>query len=270
MEIKGIKHSLPFKDYLNSDGISCSQLKYLAKCPKNFKYYVIDENERIDTEAMKFGRALHTYILQPQLFDKEYYVSEKIRRSGEEWKARQSEAGTREMLWTEDYNKLEQMAKSLKEHPYASKFLSSTVNETSIFWEHKETELLCRSRIDAIKEINGNIALIDLKTTIDASEAVFTRAIFNLKYHVQAAFYLDAYKYVTGKTPKLFIFVAIEKEPPYLCAVHVLGRDSEAIETGRLEYTSLLRKYKSCQSGGVWGEGYDEPYKVCVPNYYKY
>lgn len=272
MDNKGIQYALSFDDYLKSDGLSYSQLKYLVKCPKNFKYFVLDANEKTDTEAMKIGRAFHTLVLEPHLFEKQYYIANKIRRAGQAWDEMQITAGNRDIIWTEDYNELNYMNQSIKKHPYASKLLTDSVNEVSIFWEHKvsdDTKLLCRSRIDAIKNITNQTALIDIKTTLDISEKAFIKTIFNFKYHMQAAFYLDAYKYVNNKLPKSFIFIAIEKTAPYLCAIYVLPSNGEAIELGRAEYRGLLKKYALCQSEELWNEGFDKPIDVYVPNWYK-
>lgn len=62
---------------------------------------------------------------------------------------------------------------------------------------------------------------VDLKTARDASPNGFTRAIADHSYDVQRAWYLDALRWLTGETAEM-VFVAVEKEPPYLVAVHQL------------------------------------------------
>ena len=259
--------NMPFEEYLRQPAISCSQLKHLACCPKAFKYFVIDANEQEDTEAMQLGRALHTLVLEPNLFAKEYVILPKVKGKGPAYKAKQQlELGSK-VLWDTEHDVLVEMRKAIEAHQYAGRFLEGTKNEASIFWksELETSGIDCRGRIDAIKNNGSDIVLVDIKSTVDASESAFTRQIFQLKYYMQAAYYLDGYEAITQTRPNFFVFIAIEKKPPYLCAVYLLSADSDAIIYGRQEYIRLLSKYKTCLDSDNWSEGYDNPCNVLLP-----
>ena len=104
---------------------------------------------------------------------------------------------------------------------------------------------------------SGGAFIFDLKSADDCSRNAFKRQVLNMKYHRQAAFYMDAYKTITGITPT-FIFCAIEKKAPYLNTNYSVYFDSETAEIGRKEYKELLNKYSDCMNnGGLNGGGVD-------------
>jgi hypothetical protein len=65
----------PFSEYANgkrSKAINPSSFKgQQIKTPKHFYYYW--QNPQKETRPMVIGGALHTLILEPELFDKEYF-----------------------------------------------------------------------------------------------------------------------------------------------------------------------------------------------------
>ena len=93
----------------------------------------------------------------------------------------------------------------------------------------------------------------DHKITINAEDfdtteiEVFEETIIKAKYHMQAAFYLDALQ-----MENYYIF-AIEKTAPYGLCVYKMGKS--IIEEGRKEYTKGLHIMKK-----VWDTGISKDY----------
>ena len=87
------------------------------------------------------------------------------------------------------------------------------------------------------------------RTCVDASSGGFSRSIANFGYEIQAAFYVDGIRAVTGMELP-FLFVAVEKEAPH--AVAVYRADPEVIEVGRKKYRAALQLLKWCQESGSW------------------
>jgi hypothetical protein len=92
--------------------------------------------------------------------------------------------------------------------------------------------------------------LVDVKTCCDASIEGFARVIANLSYDVQAAFYIDGIRRVTGLTPKQFIFIAVEKDAPHMTAVYTAS--NEMIAIGREKYRGALQLLKWCTQHKHW------------------
>ena len=108
---------------------------------------------------------------------------------------------------------------------------------------------LCKARLDLVKcDQAGNVQVVDLKSTQDASPEGFARAIANLKYHLQAAFYLEAAYSIIDQPVSApvhdqeFKFICVEKKPPYAVAVYSLSR--EAIYQGAREMQEAMGIYR--------------------------
>ena len=79
------------------------------------------------------------------------------------------------------------------------------------------TGLQCKCRPDWISADGG--ILVDLKTTEDASPREFQRSIAKWRYHVQAGWYMAGIEAAYGTRPSGFIFIAVEKKPPFAVGV---------------------------------------------------
>lgn len=243
----GIYPSVAFKDYLAIKAVSNSYLGKLDKCPAAALI------EKGDTPALILGRAAHKLILEgTDAFLNEYIKAPKVDKrttAGKaEWAAFQeknSVFGNVTPLDGEDFDQVFEMYLAVKEHPWASKLLAENVSEQTVIWEDKGTGLLCKSRPDSVPD-EGKMALIDLKTTADASETAFTRSIIKYGYARQAAMYLDGYNAAAGSKADAFIFVAVETEPPHRTEVYLL--DDDFIAWGREEYKRLLAIEKKCRT----------------------
>lgn len=169
-----------------------------------------------------------------------------------------------------EWEHLHAVAAAVHSHPAASALLTSArgVAERSVYW--REGRILCRCRPDWWRD-DG--VLVDLKTTADASPEAFARSVAKYRYHVQAAYYLDGCRKaikqagINGvKPPKAFVFIAVEKTPPYNVGVYRLN--SEAEELGREEYKRDLVSYARCHQSKAW-PGYSENIEsLSLPRWY--
>jgi exodeoxyribonuclease VIII len=103
--------------------------------------------------------------------------------------------------------------------------------------------------------------LVDLKTTTDASPAGFARAVERYRYHVQAAYALDGWPQAGGGTVERFVFIAVEKTPPY--AVGLYDLSPALLRQGRWLYQQALRTAEGCLTRQYW-PGYD-PEIITLP-----
>lgn len=258
-----IKHDLPFADYLNSPGISASQIKILSDCPRKYKHFIVDKNQPVDTPAMKFGRAFHTYVLEPELFAEEYMIKDKVKGCGPVWKEKEEALCGKTILFSSELDDIQKMKESLLSNGDIAPYLNSFEPEVSMFWSLDKIE--CRGRADGIKKNGGKVAIFDIKTTLDASPDGFSREIFKRKYDMQAAFYMDGYEKITGIMPEVFLFFAVEKSAPFLEHAFALPKDCDAISRGRSKYKEALREYEFCKENNKWERGYGEATSVIVP-----
>lgn len=141
---------------------------------------------------------------------------------------------------------------ALRKHPDAVRLLSSGRAEVSLIAEDEGRDgMIVRSRLDFLPDSEPD-ALADLKFTNDASPEGFSKKIFDLGYHMQAALSLDLWNALAGSVDPRhrFIFIAVEQKPPHLVACYEATPDM--IERGRLDWYRCLNTYWNCLRTGEW------------------
>lgn len=168
----------------------------------------------------------------------------------------------RTILNPEQWKTIHAMRDALMAHPAANALLTGVPGEAekSVYWIDATTGVLCRCRPDWWRDDN---LIVDLKTTEDASPEGFARSIAKFRYDVQDAFYTDGVQQATGKRPKAFVFIAVEKKPPYGVGVYVL--DAETKDLGRAQYQHDLRVYAECVRTGEWPGYGDKIQTISLP-----
>lgn len=170
--------------------------------------------------------------------------------------------GQRQVLTVEQWDQLHRMRDAVMNHKAARALLTGVPGkaELSVYWNDAVTGELCRCRPDWWREDD---LLVDLKTTDDASPEGFAKSIANWRYDVQHPFYVDGVKSATGRTPRGFVFIAVEKKAPYAVGVYVL--DSDSVELGRAQYQADLQRYAECKRTDVWPGYGDKIQTISVP-----
>lgn len=138
---------------------------------------------------------------------------------------------------------IEQIKENIDRHPYASQYINheGASKELSIFWKDITTKTKCKGRIDFNRT---DKIIVDLKSTKNASPLEFNKSIFNYKYFMQAAFYLDGISAITGERYHSFYIIAIETKKPYLINCFSIDITSEWYNLGGIEYLRILRDLK--------------------------
>ena len=108
--------------------------------------------------------------------------------------------------------------------------------------------------------------MLDLKTCVSAEYHAFQRSLATYRYYVQAAFYLDGATEATGEPHKDFIFIAVEKSPPFSVALYTLDKGS--VEFGRQAYLADLNRLCDYRENPELWPGYPcEIREMLLPNW---
>jgi len=272
---EGIIANVPEQEYHNGPGISQSNLKILgAKSPKHYKHAV--DNPKSPTAAMQFGSLFHCNLLQPEKLDEQYAKGPNCeKRKADDkalWESFYQANNERIMLdhhgaittrdpdgkWRTEHaltlDVSDTMKFAINSNKIAMRALETGGSELSLYSKDDDTGLLKRCRIDRVPE--GGNAIVDVKTTLDASPKGFAKSVANFGYHVQGAYYLDICNDL-GMEKECFVFVAIEKEPPYGVGIYQLSKD--AIAHGRSQYKEWLEVLAKCLDKDEW-PGYPEKF----------
>jgi hypothetical protein len=108
-----------------------------------------------------------------------------------------------------------------------------------------------RVRWDWWRDAGARPMIVDLKTTTDASPGAFRRSIASLRYHLQDAWYTTAARIIHGlDADPPFVFVAQEKDPPYLVGIYQLDDEDRAV--GRALMRQAVATFARCLATDEW------------------
>lgn len=233
-------------DYHRSDAVSKSLLWRLhTRTPFHARYGASKE-----TEEQKFGRAAHTAVLEPGLFEARFYRGPSDRR-GNKWTAAveiAQESG-RECLRDADYDAALLLRDVMQRNEIVRRLTAGTpAIEQSAFWIDPETGELCRCRPDLYShDLN---VMADLKSTTNAKADQWQKRVRDFGYYVQDAWYRDGWEAAGGGQVDGFVFIVVERDAPHAAATYELK--PRAVDKGREVYRDALRRWNDCSTNGVW------------------
>lgn len=231
------------QEYRAADGVNKSTLWNLRRSPAHYKYYL--DNPPEDTQAYKFGRAVHAAILTPTAYKRDFVIipegiDRRTKAGKEEYQAFADASAGKEILTAEDAKTVRAIVSAFRKNRDAVSLLKGTKREKPLFWTD-DNGVKCKCRIDAFKP--G--IMIDLKTAADASTDTFSREALRYGYDVQAAHYIDGYQHTQSAIRPEWYFIVIEKSEPY--AVNILRADIGFIDHGIVIRQQLMEELIICQ-----------------------
>jgi hypothetical protein len=254
---KGIFADMPDYEYFLQPAINVSGLKTIVN--KTPAHFLAEKSQpHIETKALTLGTAIHAATLQPDLFLSEYAKAPQVDKRTKEGKQiwAELEASNLKFLSADDYELVENVSLAVRNHVSASKLLQLGAAEVAVFSEFDGTPVKCKC--DYLRD---SIAIIDLKTTENASPSGFMNSVEKYGYHQQAAWYLDIMSSL-GQPVGNFIFIVVEKTAPFCVGIYELDDDWLAI--GRSKNQKALDIYRKCMETGDW-HGYSEDLELLSP-----
>lgn len=247
-----IHHGMPEAVYRAVPAISPSGAKHLARSPAHYRAAIDTPAE--ETAAQRTGRAAHYAVLEPDTFATRCVPAPEISKRSNAGKAAHEEFAAQHpgctILTASEYATAEAISAAVRAHPLIPALLAGAEIESSLFWTNPETGAACKGRPDALRFYgDGGATVLDLKTTLDASPGAFARAVLNYGYHVQAAAYLEGLR-TLGYEARDFIVIAVEKSPPYCCAIYRMP--DAAIELGAKRWREACALFAECTERGEW------------------
>lgn len=254
--------SMTEEQYRASEAISKSDLDWIAppKTPAHYKAKKDGLNVQPTTPAMMLGSLIHRAVLEPDTMSD--FVT---RPAGMDFRSKEGKAWRdanvgKTVLTHEEAVQVKEMVDAVWSHPIAKRIFKDAATEVCLFAEDADG-MSRKGRLDAM--IKGNV-VPDLKTAHSADAMEFERSIGKYRYHVQAAYYIDLCNLLDMDKSE-FVYVVVEKEPPYAVAVYSL--DQDAIRLGRLEYQRDLAAVRKCMESGEWPAFPSEMRVVGLPDY---
>lgn len=250
---------MSFEEYQALDAVNWSTLKECRKSPLHYKHAL--STPRQDRTSFKVGRAAHTALLEPHLFESAYAFWDGDRR-GNAFKAFEAEAidAGRTVLKVEERDRCLAMAKAIREHPIAGPFFAAGEAEQVLVWTDPDTGLRCKGRVDWL---SAN-ALVDVKSAADIGIHRFGANAARMGYHCQLAFYRRGLRALERYVPQTWI-VAVEAEAPHDVAPLTVSEDD--LFVGDEEVGELLTKVAECRDSGIWPGQYAGAAPLLLPSW---
>ena len=215
--------------YRRDPGFAQSHVKHILQSPAH--YLAAKERRFSPTLRMAMGSALHCLVLEGQeQFDQDYILKPDdisfTTKAGKEWKAENSKKTILSKTDADNsWDAVHGMAESLKTlswfddtQPDYRKY-----NEVSVYWE--ADGLSCKGRLDRVLLTPDKAVVLDLKTTDTIDARDFAKKITGgLNYLFQSAWYCEGTEAIF-RVPASFVFVAVERTPPYAMATFEISQD---------------------------------------------
>lgn len=271
-------YTVPFAEYCGWDAMNISTLVEGMASMRRLRAKLDGRLESADSSALRFGRAVHCRLLEPDLFCTSFPTAEKCcatlkpkrkadppqqcksfgRYIGPEGWYCGTHAGDdvfvpTDFVMPEELERIERIRESAFGHKEIAAIRQFGGAEQSVVFDLLGVR--CKARLDKWIPENGGY-IVDVKTTSKPlTDSQWQRTMVDLNYHVKAAFYIEAVKSLGCEAPE-FVWVVVETAEPF--DVAAIRLDDEARRVGRFEALQLLSRYAACLDSGVWPGAYPE------------
>lgn len=208
-----------------------------------------------DSDAIQFGRLVHTVILEPEKLDRYAVLNADVigvKKDGSKATNPKNTDAWRDAVFKAERDglividgrtlaKAQALADAVTSHPEAGRLLAAAVeHEVSMFAEHP-TGAPVRGRLDLL----GPDFVADIKTCRDGNPEDFGRVMDKLMYHVSAANYIDLARANGYANVDRFDLICVETEPTLSgkYRVSVLEVHGDAIDKGRDLMAEACRRW---------------------------
>jgi len=241
--------------YHAAPGVSKTHLDVIANgSPRHYwqQYINPKRGPAHKTDALRVGDAIHSAILQPDLFASNFAAKPVCDKRTTEGKAVYAEflrtKGNRIELSALEYEWCVRIRDSVYAHKIARGLLKGGKAEHSFFTKEAETGELVKCRPDYLHDAGDLI--VDIKSTTDAHPDTFSKDATNYMYDLAVPWYFDIVRAVTGTPPRHWVWIVIEKEEPYAVGIYYAQKHDiiRARDTCRRYLMEIARQRKL----GTW------------------
>lgn len=227
----GIYTKLTIEDYhANKTHYSSTGVKHAKRSLKDFWYYKQGHYDHGHVSHFDFGNAMELALLDHSEFVDKVEIFDADQRPeadktfgsklNKEWKQDffdNAQSENKYVINKEGDNSfeiIECILDSVYRDAVIQKLIKNIDYQSSIFWTDEKTGLNLKTRPDVIKSEKN--AIIDIKTTLDASPEKFKRDLSNYDYPIQAIMQIDGV--INGglmEKVDYYFWLVLEKNPPY-------------------------------------------------------
>lgn len=230
-------------DPIPGGSLSQSRAKVLLEEGGPARFRAAMTEPRVEKREFDEGTAVHALLLGKGGERLTIIEGESYRTKAAQEARDAAYAAGRTPLLTHQYAAVERIVKGVD--PTIREMFTGGDAEVSMFWQHN-SGLWLRGQMDYY--IPG-VAILDLKTMRDTTTRGFSRAVWDHRYYMQAAWYRRGVAALTGETLP-YVIVGVEKAPPYLARAKELTEDYLAV--GEAHMDQAIATYLHCVETDTW------------------
>lgn len=258
---KHLDHAQDF--YRTVDAVANSDLLLIERNPSDFIWSREAPKDTSKSSAIDLGTAIHTALLEPELFEKQVAVFNKAKSRDTVKFAefeQEPENASKIVLLEKEYDQLRFIVSSAHAHPTMRRFLTIQAdNEASIYVKDEERGIMRKIRPDRDPVGYGVPVLLDLKKTKGIEDwrdkARWRNPLFTLNYGHTAAYYMDTARKFYGEKINEYTFLLVQSTielGKYPIAVITVTRE-ELEQYGFFDRMNAnLDKYAECYHSDNW------------------
>jgi hypothetical protein len=235
--------NIPYDAYTELPGIRASALMHMDRSPLHYRHAVRAPSRTSD--ALAFGSAVHTAILEPQVFA-DTFTTLRFDGRTREGKAERKLARDNclQVVTAANLTRILAIQRAVFSRPDCMDLLRDADMEVSLTWVDAEFGLPCKARLDVL-----GLSITDLKTTADPTPNRFMWDSGKYDYQAKMAYYREGVRQVTGKDLPVYL-LAVESEAPHDVVLFQIPDD--VLDVGWRKCRRLLDRVARCESEGVW------------------
>lgn len=242
------------REYRQHPAISRSELWKMHESPEKFKWY--KDHPAPPTPTLTFGQYVHALLLSPETIERDFFMMPELNLRTKDGRAQRDlliakcELEHKTMIDGDTAELAQNMVAACQADPETLALLTGQ-HEQPFFWTDEMTGIACKCRTDVITLVDGETAIVDYKSTTNASTHAFVRDMYKLGYHFQAGMYCTGVKEALhlDKLPRFF-FVAQEKTAPY--SINRIEVPEDVIQLGVDLFREYIGTYQQCIELDWW------------------
>lgn len=250
-----ITSRMPRATYDGIAALNISRLKEIKRSPQHY-HHAIDNP--VEKSCLTLGNATHVAVLEPERYATDFAVwtrrtegGNAAPRNGKHWDQFRQDNAAKTVLTYDENALANAIAVAVRFDERANEFLAIGDPEVTLEWllPSELGNRAAKGRIDWLTKIDGVDYLVGLKTARDCRHFAFGAQAAKLGYHLQWAYYHDAFVAIRNRKPRL-VEIVVESEAPHAVAVYTIPDD--IIEQGREEYWELVKILAECEQADEW------------------
>lgn len=243
-------------EFLSTRPLSKTSLMAFRRSPAHYINYLMEP--KVQTDALVLGSLLDCMVFAPMETAGRFIVAPDINKRTNEgraaWQQFQEDNATKTIVTADQWKTAEHMTAALMLNPKSNEYLTAASHvQRRLNWTDTEHNLPFVGIADADSETPDFV--IDLKTSANPFGDDFARDAFKYGYHIQSALYLEGFRRALRRFPT-FMFIVVEKEPPYGVAVYDKIADP-FFKLGNQEIHRLKTEFRYCMDENLFHKTYD-------------